>query len=117
MEVRSAVLRLSRDGISHTRYRHPDVRPEDLLNVQTILDGGLVFGQGSGRWIGYGGDAAGRLWALAWRVTHDGERAYYATLHRAEERHAARDEQRYGPPLRRKGGRRSRGRVHPPAGL
>ena len=101
MGARSSVLRLSRDGISHIRYRHPDVGREDLVIVQSILDGDRVFRQGMGRWIGFARDAEGQLWFGAWRVLPDRDRAYCLTVHRAEGRQAARDERRYGPRIRR----------------
>ena len=104
MAVRSSVLQLSRDGISHIRRGHPDVAREDLVIVQTILDEGRVFQQGAGgRWIGFGRDAEGQLWFAAWRGTLEQDRAFCLTLHRTQARHAARSERRHGPPLGRGG--------------
>ncbi len=89
-------MRLSRDGIGHIKASGRGIKPEHLRLVQAAVDGEQTYQQRDNQWISYARDEKRQWWAVAWKLTGDGRRAYLTTFHRADDRHIERDRRRGG---------------------
>ncbi len=92
-------LRLSRDGIGHIKASGRGIAAEQMRLVQKAVDGENTYFQHDkvgGRWVSYIESDDGQWWAVAWKVTADGSRAYLMTMIPVDARRVARSRAKYG---------------------
>ncbi len=79
-------MRLSRDGIGHIKASGRGITPERLRLVQKAVDGEDTHHQRDNRWISFVQDKQDKWWAVAWKVSGDGSKAYLTTMTRTVQR-------------------------------
>ena len=81
--AQSHTLRFSRETAAKQRARHQDVKAEDYVRVQRILDKGEWFEQSATNALGFG-EEDGRLWRAVLKVTRDRSKTYLTSFHRVD---------------------------------
>ena len=84
---------MSRETLQKQQASHPDLTPSDYLLVQTLVDGGSVWKEGSRHLSAILG-INGRLWHAVVKRTRDRTEAILVTHHRASPKNIRRAERR-----------------------